>query len=843
MGSLSINGKSTSDVSEIYSFTLNSIVNGNYDNIICEIYPPDSSFSEHRMFCYINKNNSRKIFESIANDDNSQEKFFINITNYDFNLLDCSSHNKLVYFKGINLEYTESFININFYGKISGTTKEERFLIMLDEPNYSNIICLVPSSEKKSEDIFIECKYDIKKFPLVKTDKIKMPNVFPIVQDYSLSNWDFINRTLYIGYQHQNYSISFIASSYINAICYKTGYNVFSAKGSIKLNDNYNSVINGQIFEFNNYAIIDSTYANISCKIFPIYSINDEYQMDCYTNGKSIGRLFPTIISENNIHEFIFIDSLNEFSLQNCAKEIKKTINFQRYSQPKCLENGSSLMLTFTAYISGFSVEENIKLDASTSNDGIDIDLYMNCIIPFSKNGENNAEINCILDTKKFPLKNNNNIYLPYSFPYINNCEISNWNKIPKTYYSVQCYHPYEIIFSDFKNVELNCKSENEAIISIIGLRKSATNGRLISSQESYNFTLSVIMYNYIEIQEVNCELYSQDGNSIYSQMDCNFQVGKFFKLYGTVIQDKISPKYIFIDKIKSYIYINDCSGYNKFINFDGNLEIKTNLESSQLQLFLYSQTIHFEKEETLRLNLIYPEYSYIDCVIPPSKSNNNTYITCLLDTNKFPLTKEDNIILPLELKVDNCSTTKWKKIKKEWANIDCTPNHTNIFYPFEEQNITTKCDSKGNNIITIYGSINSNQTNTKYNFDILGMVDSQYKSINCNLNIKEENNEIICTTKGKNSTQIFQTMGLDKKKDNNILLKVQNYLNYDLNECHVSSSNSSTFTIIMTVGSILIFLIIAFVLFTIIRKKRKEAKPDAKLKTLINEISELQEQ
>ena len=341
--------------------------------------------------------------------------------------------------------------------------------------------------------------------------------------------------------------------------------------------------------------------------------------------------------------------------------------------------------------------------------------------------------------------------------------------------------------------------------------------------------------------------MYSPYRNSELSQMDCHIKAGINFRLFETIIQDKIDKKYIFIDKSDKNIFINDCNAYNKFINFDGKMEIKPNLESSQLQLFLFSQTINFEKEETLRFNLESPKFSYMDCLIPASNSNNNEYIECSLDINKFPLTKEDNIVLPSELKVENYSFTKYNKITKELTNISCVSNYSNIFYSFEEQNSTVQCDDKGNNIITIYGVIDSNQTNTKYNFNILGMVDSQYKSINCSLDIKQKgNNQIICMTNGKISSQIFQTMGLDTQNQNNILLKVKNYLNYNLNDCKIpatpSSSKSSTLTIVLVVCSIVIFLVIGFVLFTVIRKKRRESKKDDKIDTLKNEVDELQE-
>ena len=845
IGSLSVNGKDTSDITRIYSFTLNSFGDGNYDNIKCEIYPPDPSFSQYRMFCYTNKISSITIYQTMVIDTYTNKNIFINTTNYYFKLLDCSSTKKLIYLKGLNLKYSESFININFYGKFSGTSKTSSFTIKLYEPNYSYISCVFPSLYNNLEDAIIECKYDLKIFPLIKTDKIKMPNIFPKVQDYTLSNWDFINKELYIGYKYPKYSFRFTANDYINANCYVKGFNVFSAKGSIVSNDNYyNNITTKRLFFFKDYnIIIKDIYNEIFCRLFHI--LNNEYQMDCYTTGNSMAEIFPTIVTEDSTNELIFIDFSEYFFLRSCYQEIKKTIEFQGFNQPKCIENGNSLMLTFTAYKTGFVDDENIKLNIYTTNTGNDTNIEANCIIPFQRNGEKIIEINCILDTQKYPLKNNNIIHLPSSFTNIEKCVITNWYNIYETSYEVQCYKPHEIIFSDLKRIEQNCKSQNEAIVSIIGYRKNSTNGMKILSNDNINFSLSVIIDN--NITDVECEMYSPYRNSELSQMDCHIKAGINLRLFETIIQDKIDKKYIFIDKSDKNIFINDCNAYNKFINFDGKMEIKPNLESSQLQLFLFSQTINFEKEETLRFNLEYPKFSYMDCLIPASNSNNNEYIKCSLDINKFPLTKEDNIVLPSELKVENYSFTKYNKITKELTNISCVSNYSNIFYSLEEQNSTVQCDDKGNNIITIYGVIDSNQTNTKYNFNILGMVDSQYKSINCDLDIKQKgNNQIICMTNGKISSQIFQTMGLDTQNKNNILLKVKNYLNYNLNDCKIpstpSSSKSSTLTIVLVVCSIVIFLVIGFVLFTVIRKKRRESKKDDKINTLKNEVDELQE-
>ena len=118
-------------------------------------------------------------------------------------------------------------------------------------------------------------------------------------------------------------------------------------------------------------------------------------------------------------------------------------------------------------------------------------------------------------------------------------------------------------------------------------------------------------------------------------------------------------------------------------------------------------------------------------------------------------------------------------------------------------------------------------------------MVDSQYKSINCNFNIAEGNNQIICPITGQKSVQIFQTMGFDTQNNNNFLLKVDNYIDYTLIECSVSSS---TLTIALVVVSIVVAIVIGIIIFIIVRKKKIESQSIGKVNTLINEASELQD-
>ena len=120
-------------------------------------------------------------------------------------------------------------------------------------------------------------------------------------------------------------------------------------------------------------------------------------------------------------------------------------------------------------------------------------------------------------------------------------------DKIETNFKIENCSHPYELTFSDLIYNEQNCKSYNDSIVSIFGYLKNS-DGKPISSQEIYNFTLTTVL-DYI-YNEVNCQLYPINSNFGNYQMDCNFEVNKKMESYGTMIKDEINKKFIFIDKI-----------------------------------------------------------------------------------------------------------------------------------------------------------------------------------------------------------------------------------------------------------------------------------------------------
>ena len=405
-----------SNINKTYTCSLYAFFNDSYfDTILCDIYPPDATSYEFRMFLYTNKTDKIELFQTIATDVNTQETIYINISNYHFELLDCSSEEKIIYFKSVNVNYEQKpLINIDIRAAISDFSHKEIFKIFLNEPNYSYMTCTLPSLESNSDDINIQCIFDTVKFPLIENKTIILPINFPHVQGYYIANSDFNNKEIFINYYNPPYSLIFVGDKYINATCYKIGLNVFSIIGKIIINDNDN--FNKDIYTFNNFMIIDGIYSNVSCKIYQINLLNDEYQMDCYTNGTLNAKIFKTISLEQNILKNILIDCNHEFILGKCTEPIKKSIDFKGISYTECikeeLSNNIYLNLNISATVLGFTEEKPISFYLEYPSY-----YLMNCILPVSRNGELISKIKCSLNALLFPMIYINEIILPTEFP------------------------------------------------------------------------------------------------------------------------------------------------------------------------------------------------------------------------------------------------------------------------------------------------------------------------------------------------------------------------------------------------------------------------------------------
>ena len=675
--------------------------------------------------------------------------------------------------------------------------------------------CTLPFSENNSKDIKIECNFDTQIFPLIWRNRIIFPMIFPKVQGYSIANSDFNNKELYIDYSHPSYSLIFRADEYINATCYKICINVFSAIGRIINGSECSS--DNNIYIFNSFMIIDDKHSNVSCKIYKITYTSVDFQLDCYTNGTTNVKLFNTISKDQNMQKNILIDWYHGYLLQKCIEPVKKIIDFQANDFPKCFNslNKIYLSLTFFAKVLGFLEEKSISVN-------LDFPSYylMNCIVPASRNGETRSKIKCTINASLFPLVNNYN--LPKEFPKIEDIEILNWDKIDYKYLP-QCYQKYQLTFSNFTSFEQNCKTKKENMISFLGSLKDEDSNPILN-KTIYSFTLSGLINK--ELKNISCELYPSDKNQDYYRMDCNIFVNNTleFNLYEIIVNDELSNKSIYIIGNDSY-QISECSKNNKFINFEGKIDMKSNLEKSLFELDIYSETIGFEEEKKIQFNLDYPKYSKMDCIIRSSNvSNNNTFIKCTMDMNKYPLIEGDYFILPNNIfDKENCSLTKWDKIKKTInINKSCV-EYSTLYSPYGPPKIYyyINCDDKGNNIIDMYGPVETSSGGKDYYFNISGIVDDELKNIPCNLIFKGgKNYNLRCFANGNNSAQIFQTKGVNPETKEVVLIKIKDYYNYPLKYCSVSKTKLILAIVLPIVGAIII--IVSVIL--IIRYKRKHS-------------------
>ena len=189
-------------------------VNSGYNIISCEIYPPDVSNVYSRLYCYSPEKKSVQIFPTIAEDENSKEKIFINI-DHTFDIKNCAEQNKMIYFKGVESECSlnESILKILIYADMIGFNNGEKITINLKYPSASYLEC-------SNTNEYIECALDISKFPLVSKDTIKMPDTFPQISNCYISNWININKEISTGKCHYDYSLVFSSSKSYEAKCY-----------------------------------------------------------------------------------------------------------------------------------------------------------------------------------------------------------------------------------------------------------------------------------------------------------------------------------------------------------------------------------------------------------------------------------------------------------------------------------------------------------------------------------------------------------------------------------------------------------------------------------------------
>ena len=131
------------------------------------------------------------------------------------------------------------------------------------------------------------------------------------------------------------------------------------------------------------------------------------------------------------------------------------------------------------------------------------------------------------------------------------------------------------------------------------------------------------------------------------------------------------------------------------------------------------------------------------------------------------------------------------------------------------------KCDDKGNNIISMQSLTQNSSMNKNYSFNISGIVDDELKNIPCKLNFVNNNtSDLICYINGKNSSQIFQTKGVDTEKNEVVLIKVQNYMDFHLMYCPVSKTKLILAIVLPIAGAVIIIITVVLIL----RYKKKHS-------------------
>ena len=123
------------------------------------------------------------------------------------------------------------------------------------------------------------------------------------------------------------------------------------------------------------------------------------------------------------------------------------------------------------------------------------------------------------------------------------------------------------------------------------------------------------------------------------------------------------------------YIEVNKNLTIESWINFDSKRNDKCNPDSFIITLYAWVNKI---QKFYMNFHLASPNYAYLECssdIYP----KNYEKISCILDTNKFPINSDLNLKLPDYLPDIGLNISNWEIVPKDFGSISCPPNLTEI--------------------------------------------------------------------------------------------------------------------------------------------------------------------
>ena len=130
------------------------------------------------------------------------------------------------------------------------------------------------------------------------------------------------------------------------------------------------------------------------------------------------------------------------------------------------------------------------------------------------------------------------------------------------------------------------------------------------------------------------------------------------------------------------------------------------------------SHIFGFNQKENFIIKLESPSYAYLECTIPKSPtSSGEKVISCILDSNKFPLYSYRKITLPSSFPDINCEINYWGNINKLHNVGVCFPTLAGEITPGSIDG--PECIKDDYNMFIIPSTISISTVQTAHLFDL----------------------------------------------------------------------------------------------------------------------------
>ena len=213
---------------------------------------------------------------------------------------------------------------------------------------------------------------------------------------------------------------------------------------------------------------------------------------------------------------------------------------------------------------------------------------------------------------------------------------------------------------------------------------------------------------------------------------------------------------------------------------------------------------------------LLDDKFTYANCEIYGNYETQQ--IACAVNILLYPL---NAISFPTEYKPYNqneaFTVTGWENIaSKPILDKPCYPSYLYSFVPSEKIQHEVVCDAAGNNQVTIYGTFEKAQTQSKsvrrlstdaIEFDPILIVDGALSKAKCSIQETVENSSedaMVCTINGEKYFEFFPTTAVEKIENVNVVIEASKQLG--LVDCDSSPSPSpSSSSSFLKIGGILL--------------------------------------